>query len=700
MRSGRQRFACLVALAGAWAAPAGQQPGAVEAATRSFERQVVENIQEQALGDGTVRDLDLPDAFLATLADHEIRESFYREHQRIYRDVADIPRPATAPGEASASSDWIGIHRVAPAAEVLLERRSFEPGRPELRGFRAPLFDHAVWPLAPDADAPEPVRRARAVVAAHLASDGLLTTLTRVVEALGPAGYEAPDDAALRTLVETGFPLDLLEFFPVRPDGRVPEEIVATIARRLAGGTSVEELTKWLGKIRYAFIKSSGTFEIATESGEHDPALLRLQLARGDYWRGLGDGTSVDIARQLALALPDVPLLVSLAEPDLERFVDTARAWPHRRDERLTVIAEPLAVTQWAQDNGKAGTVRDGDARRPATIVPRYASKRSDASEFIPGDSWLADGLARAGHDVFQSPLLFQGGNLLAAWNPASRERVLLIAESEIHRNTGLGLTAEQVRKAFEIEFGVDRAVVLPTVAFHLDYDLSVRSHGGRPVAFVNDTEAAVRIVLELGVAAIERAAVLSPEAATSARDHLAERRDAEFVKLVGPAMWKLAAERRAFPMSVARQFSTDAADSGVGGLQRFLTALDWMVATTLPPAAQPAKPRTRAYLASYRRTRRARRELQDRLERLGFRIEPIPSLAFGDRSLTHLNGTHLRGRYLMPVYGGFFEPLDRAAATAFRKVLGPKIEIVPIRTSESQRRSGAVHCSVAVYPE
>ena len=68
-------------------------------------------------------------------------------------------------------------------------------------------------------------------------------------------------------------------------------------------------------------------------------------------------------------------------------------------------------------------------------------------------------------------------------------------------------------------------------------------------------------------------------------------------------------------------------------------------------------------------------------------------------RSANAVNGVQDRGRYLMPAYGGLYAPLDEAARTAFARRLGPSVEIVPILCGESQRRYGAVHCSVAVFP-
>ena len=63
------------------------------------------------------------------------------------------------------------------------------------------------------------------------------------------------------------------------------------------------------------------------------------------------------------------------------------------------------------------------------------------------------------------------------------------------------------------------------------------------------------------------------------------------------------------------------------------------------------------------------------------------------------INGIQDCSRYLMPAYGGFYAPLDEAAAKVFRQTLGSGVDVVPIFCGESQRRVGAVHCSAAAYP-
>lgn len=95
----------------------------------------------------------------------------------------------------------------------------------------------------------------------------------------------------------------------------------------------------------------------------------------------------------------------------------------------------------------------------------------------------------------------------------------------------------------------------------------------------------------------------------------------------------------------------------------------------------------------------RDRQAIHAELERNGWRVVRVPSLAGGGRGRNYVNALHDRTRSLIPAYGGLFEELDRAAREVYETTLGSAVRVLPIRSAESQRRSGAVHCSVALYP-
>ncbi len=327
------------------------------------------------------------------------------------------------------------------------------------------------------------------------------------------------------------------------------------------------------------------------------------------------------------------------------------------------------------------------------------SSRREDGTVFVPGETFLADGLAAAGHVVVQSSLLFQGGNLLAVRDSGAGERILLIGEAEIYRNTALGLTREQVLKAFATEFDVDRYVVLPAVSFHIDFDLTVRAHDGELIAFVNDDDRAVRLILELGTDALATHGALDAAAAQNAKTHLRAGRSREFLKSILDPVFRQANPGGQFPLSLANRFSAGPADSPVGNFQRFLVALDMLAAQTLAPAEWPGTRHAQAYMRSIRRRSTDRQGLHEQLRRLGWKVVPVPSLADADRGINYLNGLHERKHYIMPAYGEFYSPLDEAAAEVFVGAL-EGVEVVPILCGESQRRVGAIHCSVSAYPQ
>jgi len=387
----------------------------------------------------------------------------------------------------------------------------------------------------------------------------------------------------------------------------------------------------------------------------------------------------------------------------------------------MTVIPEPFAVSQWAQDNCKVGFISeatkglreqgliedDPQSLSPsvpqslgtALLVPRYASRREEVSAFVPGEGFLMDSIAATGLTIIQSPLLFQGGDLIAVRNPATGQRILLIGEAEIYRNTALGLTADQVVEAFRQEFGVDRCVVLPAVSYHIDYEVTVRAVGNQLVAFVNHSEAASRLVLMAGLGVLERNHMVESQASERAREAFSGGNTDAMLDLVETVLTKHAVGYGQFPESFAKLFAAGLSDSGVGNLQRLLLALDTLAFAGSPPRWKASDPHGAAYANTLRRREEDRTKLNEQLRGLGWKVVRVPSTSEADRSLNYLNGVQLREGYLMPAYGGLFSDLDHAAADVFAREFGPQVRIIPILCGESQRRVGAVRCSVCVFP-
>ncbi|MCC7314307.1 MAG: hypothetical protein IT419_05750 [Planctomycetes bacterium] len=597
----------------------------------------------------------------------------------------------------------IKIVHHAPSGAASVYWSSIPEARPSLLGYRAVVDDAGpAWPYALPAEDSAPYLRAAADhVTTRLARDGLLKTLTHVLAIIGPANLSRGEAEDLAVLRQVGMPVDLLRYFPI--PGAGPDDdytIVRYVLGLLMSRRTADQIGDEVQNLPFQFYKGEQRFRAATESGEGEIALFRLQLARGDYWRGVGDGSSLDIARQLSSAVPDARFVVSIEKDQLKLMLGFARLWPLKRLDQLTVIAEPFDVSEWAQDNGKPGLYQSTDesAPEPATIVPRFASRGEEGSIFAPGESHLWGGLKASGHTIVQSPLLFQGGNLMLVADPQMGWRYLLIGEAEVFRNFALGLTADQVIDAFKVEFDADAVVVLPAVSYHIDYELSVRARKDGLTAFVNDTGAAVRTILRISTKALYAAKVLSDEQFAQCIAHLEAGRLSGFLAIARPRLNAAAVRMGQYPEALCDYFSAGTVDSGVGNFQTFLLAMDLAEAESRPAGNSTGDAQFDEYLSAIRRRDAARRALLKKLEDVRFKIVPIPSLAEENRGLNHINGIQTAVSFLMPGSGGFFEEYDQIAVERLTQELGPEVKVETILCGESQRRFGAIHCAVSAY--
>lgn len=459
------------------------------------------------------------------------------------------------------------------------------------------------------------------------------------------------------------------------------------------------------------FQPTISNFQILADDGTHRPKLLRLQLTRGTDYAAPGDGGSLDMLRGIASELPEMPLLVSVERRHLGDARAACEEFARARGASITLIVEDLPVAQWAHDNGKPG-VAGGES---VTLVPRYASRGEDGSVLVAGESFIHDGLMAAGVPCRRSPLLFQGGNMIAFHAP-SRPRpgagvaprastvdaggreglTLLLGEGEVARNTAMGLTREGVVAAFQAEFGVARVVVLPAVSYHIDLELSVRCLGeGEVIALVNDQPAAARQVVALGLEALGRGGVITEARRAFLRERLNRGPMNEFLVGTWSDLARFSTRPGHVHESLAPVFSVGAADSGVGNIHRYLLALD-LLASEVPMTTR-IDPHAAAVLGSYARRELERRQLRQQLKTLGLKVAGIPSLSDGGRGINYLNGIHTDDAFMMPKYGGLFSALDHDAARAVGEAMGANVRIVGISSGESQRREGAVRCAVGV---
>ncbi|MCY2959486.1 MAG: hypothetical protein NTY35_04910 [Planctomycetota bacterium] len=596
---------------------------------------------------------------------------------------------------AAPTDDKVLVLRPTLDAARLDTWRASADQRPSLRGFRAPVLDRAGDPLVLHAVEGPDARAARSI-AMKLARDGLRATLVAAVADLGPGAAAAATVA--ERLERAGLPVDLLACWRAPGD----EPLAERVARELAAGRDAASITADLAALPFAFPPTIPGWRIATESGEADAAAVRLQISSATDYAKPGEGGAMDVLRGLARLLPDVAIVAGVEAKHLDGVEREARGLAAERSAPITLVESPLPLAQWAQDSAKAGFVEKGGPPRVAWLAPRYASRGEDGSIFAPSENLALEGFAATGREVRLSPLLFQGGDLIAVRDPRTGTRYLLVGEAEVARNRALGLTRDEVLTAFRAEFGVDSCIVLPAVSFHIDLEVSVRATDEGLVACVLDTGTAARTVIHCGLDALARAGLLDQEAARLAGEDLEADRQTEFFARVGPLLQSAQHAPGRFTLDFAERFAAGPSDSGVGNLQRFLLALDvWTAARIGEASAEDLgiDPDSFAYLASLRRREVDRMRVASALSGLGWKLVAVPGLSDEKRSLNPLNGLHLRGRYLMPAYGGLFAPLDERARQRLAEAFGPRVRIDLVATGETQRRAGGLHCAAAIEP-
>jgi len=650
-------------------------------------------------------------------------------HQLAGVSTRAVAQQADAPGEVRV----IDVSEAVPGYRDRLElRRSYPEARPGARGFRAMVFSSAAsgsepvggrWSFDVTRDGETAARKHVAdLIAKRLAADGLPTTFARVefwLAARDPKYLTLPFHERETLLRRVGLPTDLFPFFiadfaseresvAARIAGE-PPPLVRVVDEVVAAGRSENEVVAAARALRFEFRPTQPGYRAATESGENEIGWVRLQASAGSFYDGPGDGGCLDVFQQLLGAIPDARFVISVERKHADGLLEALRGWKAPRRKDTCVIIEDLALSQWAQDNGKPGTVhlpgKPDSAATLVTLVPRYASRGEEGSIFVAGDSFACEGVAEAGIPFVQSPLLFQGGNLLAVWDAARQKRVLLAGEAEIHRNAALGLTAPQVEAALAIEFGCDEVVVLPAVSYHIDYEVAVRNAGGRTIALINDEMIAAREIVRLGlqrIASTDSPNALPPGAQSAiSKANVMLHRGGN--REVGVTAWEclehLAVQPGQWPLDLVRRFALGPGESAVGNFKLFMTAVDILRSAAATEAMYPGEDHSSAYFRSLIRRRAQRQEIVQALKRLGWEIVMVPSLADSEQSLCHLNGIQSRSHYFMPAYGGMFESMDSNVKAVIVRAWGDGVKVVPIRSGESLRRDGGVHCSASVYP-
>jgi len=305
-----------------------------------------------------------------------------------------------------------------------------------------------------------------------------------------------------------------------------------------------------------------------------------------------------------------------------------------------------------------------------------------------------------------QSPLLFQGGNLLPIKNPETGECVLFIGRAEIARNMKLGLKEEEVLDAFCREFGVDRIEVLPQPSFHIDLEVSFRWHEGKIIAFLNDSLTASRLIIKYGIKRLYYCGLLTEIEA----DHLIHCleysiQEDRLVKTIWDRINEFGDQNDPSLTERDDLFIISGEESGGLNLTRFLKALDIFIALHKDGEIFWEKLTDNhnlegffTYYQNLLDKEFQRTQLRRRLQSMGIEIIPIPSMSDGEASLNYINAVHDLNAVYLPAFGGMFQEIDKKVCAIVKNSLGHKVEVHLIRNSMTQSQSGGVHCSVSVY--
>lgn len=631
------------------------------------------------------------------------------------------------------------IKQVIPSS-ILAARKKEIDRIPELPTFRAPILQekHKIIPFSMFADDPN-VSKARNVAKLNLAELGLLKTLIAVMREVPELPYQQNGRANKSLLEEIGLPVRLLSCYS-SDDPRITgvDQLVDCLAKEalqkgtgdvksfqqsagsIQGTGDVKSSQQGAGEVkscqpkwRFDFVPSLHGFKLLPENGVCKIEAVRMQLFPLDYSRGPGDGCIVDIVRQMLLCSSHKKFLISVCPCEVNPLAELLQAWNVPNPERIILLEDESVSSQWAQDNCKTGARYDqwGRFREYITLVPRFASVGEDYSEYRPSESFVFDQIQRAGWQVVQSPLLFQGGNILPVKDLKTGELILFAGQAELIRNTRLGLKPEEVLEAFRKEWGADRIEVLPPLSFHIDLEVSFRWHDGKMIAFVNDSMSAARLIVKCGIQGLFACSLLTESEAGELifwlehSENEAASKYSQLLQILWSKVNEFRDEEGQFTSDQADSFVISGEESGRANLSRFLLGLDLLSAAHKEGEKFWGKLTdrgSRKELFEYYRLllerEKQRIQLKKHLLSLGIEVIPLPSTSDDDVSLNYLNAVQDLDAVYLPAFGGMFQDIDHKVLEIVRSSLGNRVKIYPIRNSMTQSQCGGVHCSVSVY--
>jgi len=649
---------------------------------------------------------------------------------------------------------------------ILAARKKEIDRIPELPTFHAPILQQKRKVIS-SPELPGDFSKAKNVVQRNLAESGLLKTLLKVMREVPELSYQQNGRANKSLLEEIGLPVRLLSCYSSDdPPIAGLDQIVASIAKQsLKKGTGDVMKSQGTGAVKscqpkwkFDFVPSLPGFKLLPENGVCRIEAMRMQLYPLDYAKGPGDGCIVDIVRQMLLCTSHEKFLISVCPCEVNPFTGLLQAWNVPNPERIILMEDESVSSQWAQDNCKTGTLFDqwgGRFREYITLVPRFASVGEDYSEYRPSESFIFDQIQRAGWRVVQSPLLFQGGNVLPVKNLKTGELIVFAGQAELVRNTRLGLKPEEVLEAFRKEWGADRIEVLPPLSFHIDLEVSFRWHNGKLIAFVNDSMSAARLIVKCGIKGLCACSLLPESEARELiwwlehSERAAEPKYSQLLQILWSKVNEFRDEKGQFASDQADSFVISDEESGSANLSRFLLGLDLLSAAhkegkkfwgklagapmrrggegergkggdgerlaKVAPMGRKGEGESletgtpmaddqysRKDLFEYYRLLLEREEQRVQLKKfllsLGIEVIPLPSTSDDDVSLNYINAVQDLDSVYVPAFGGMFQDIDRKVLEIVQGSLGSKVKIYPIRNSVTQSQCGGVHCSVSVY--
>jgi len=247
----------------------------------------------------------------------------------------------------------------------------------------------------------------------------------------------------------------------------------------------------------FQYTPTSPGFQLLPESTKHPVRHLRLQMPDSGESVAIG----LKLLRDLLLALDPAITLTVFVKPgvDRNRMASLIRLWG-AQPTRVRLI-EHRCQTLFAQDNGKTGILPDGTT---ALMLPRSTNGTRNGDTLSPEK---LSGLL--GITILSSKLYWEGGNILFDGHTC-----LIGAKTIAYNVTRFGLSEQQVKKAFKLEFGAkvlvlgDMKIALESARddeesgnadsaergqadFHIDLDLCVLGQvtvgSRRPVVAIAD---------------------------------------------------------------------------------------------------------------------------------------------------------------------------------------------------------------------